>query len=87
MGFVASAHDVSEGGVAVALAESTFGTAGLGASVALTGPETAALFSESQSRFILSVKKENQAAFEAIVADASLIGEVTADQQLNSRRK
>ena len=55
-----------------------FDTAGLGASVTLTGPETAALFSESQSRFILSVKKENQAAFEAIVADAVLIGEVTA---------
>ena len=58
----------------VALAESTFDTAGLGASVTLTGPETAALFSESQSRFILSVKQENQTAFEAIVADAVLIG-------------
>ena len=81
-GFVASAHDVSEGGVAVALAESTFDTAGLGASVTLTGPETAALFSESQSRFILSVKKENQTAFEAIVADAVLIGKVTADSLL-----
>ena len=35
-----------------------------------------ALFSESQSRFLLSVKKENQAQFEKITG-ATLIGEVT----------
>ncbi|APH06493.1 phosphoribosylformylglycinamidine synthase subunit PurL [Bacillus weihaiensis] len=78
---VASAHDVSEGGVAVALAEPLFNDVGLGADVTLQGEATAALFSESQTRFILSVKKENKEAFETIV-DATLIGEVTSTGQL-----
>ncbi|MBS4209586.1 phosphoribosylformylglycinamidine synthase subunit PurL [Bacillus sp. FJAT-50079] len=81
-GFVASAHDVSEGGAAVALAESLFGTNGLGAKVALEGNETSALFSETQSRFILSVKKEHQAVFEQLVEDAVRIGEVTDNGEL-----
>jgi phosphoribosylformylglycinamidine synthase len=78
---VASAHDVSEGGVAVALAEPLFGGKGLGASVTLKGDATAALFSESQTRFVVSVKKENQQAFEQHV-DAVCIGEVTNSGKL-----
>ncbi|MBM7604789.1 phosphoribosylformylglycinamidine synthase [Metabacillus crassostreae] len=78
---VASAHDVSEGGVAVALAEPLFGGKNLGAEVTLTGDATAALFSESQTRFIISVKKENQQAFEQLV-DAVCIGEVTDSNKL-----
>jgi len=78
---VASAHDVSEGGVAVALAEPLFGHEGLGATVTLQGDATAALFSESQTRFILSVKKENKEAFESLV-DAVCIGEVTDSGKL-----
>ncbi|MCM3706182.1 MULTISPECIES: phosphoribosylformylglycinamidine synthase subunit PurL [Cytobacillus] len=75
-GLVASAHDVAEGGLAVAAAESLIGSKGLGADIKVTGNATSALFSESQSRFLLSVKKENQGAFENLV-DAVLIGEVT----------
>ncbi len=78
-GLVQSAHDVSEGGVAVALAEKTFAAKGLGVDVTLTGSAVTALFSESQSRFVLTVKEENAAAFESIVADAKNIGNVTAD--------
>ena len=78
-GFVQSAHDVSEGGVAVALAEKTFSAKGLGIDVTLAGSAVTALFSESQSRFILTVKEENAAAFEEIVTDAVKIGVVTAD--------
>ncbi|GGE80011.1 phosphoribosylformylglycinamidine synthase subunit PurL [Priestia taiwanensis] len=74
-GLVQSAHDVSEGGVAIALAESTFG-ANLGTSVTLAGEEVSALFSETQSRFVVSVKRENKEAFENIV-EATQIGEVT----------
>lgn len=57
-GIVRSAHDVSEGGLAVALAESCIGGAmPRGATVRLEGPLRADvhLFSESQSRIILSV--------------------------------
>src|SRR5690606_3303823 len=62
-GVVASAHDVSEGGFAVALAESTFGSKGLGVKVRLKGEVVTELFSETQSRFIVSVKKENKEKF------------------------
>ncbi|WP_144480451.1 phosphoribosylformylglycinamidine synthase subunit PurL [Cytobacillus oceanisediminis] len=74
-GLVASAHDVAEGGAAVALAESVIGSKGLGAAVELEGNAVSALFSESQSRFILSVKPENQIEFESLT-DAVLIGKV-----------
>jgi phosphoribosylformylglycinamidine synthase subunit PurL len=76
-GFVSSAHDIAEGGLAVALAESTFNENGLGATVKVTGGNvTAELFSETQSRFLVSVKEENREEFEKIVKDAKRIGEV-----------
>jgi phosphoribosylformylglycinamidine (FGAM) synthase-like enzyme len=53
----------------------------LGANVTLAG-EPALLFSETQSRFIVSVKKDHQEAFEKLVKDADLIGEVTVRQVL-----
>jgi phosphoribosylformylglycinamidine synthase subunit PurL len=75
-GFVQSAHDVAEGGLAVAVAESLFGAEGLGAEVSVEGTAVSALFSETQSRYLLSVKKENKVQFERLV-EAKLIGEVT----------
>ncbi len=45
--------------LAVALAETTFATDGLGLNVTLTGSPITALFSESQSRFVVTVKEEN----------------------------
>ncbi|TLS34971.1 phosphoribosylformylglycinamidine synthase subunit PurL [Pseudalkalibacillus caeni] len=79
-GLVASAHDVSEGGLSVAAAESLIGT-GLGAMLTTSGNKTAALFSETQSRFLVSVKRANKEKFEQLV-DATLIGEVTAEPVL-----
>ncbi|MBS7345393.1 MAG: phosphoribosylformylglycinamidine synthase subunit PurL [Caryophanon sp.] len=81
-GLVASAHDVSEGGVAVALAEKTFDANGLGMNVTLTGSATTALFAETQSRFIVTVSPANKDAFEKIVTDANEIGVVTDDATL-----
>ncbi len=81
-GLVQSAHDVSEGGVAVALAEKTFAAKGLGIIATLTGSATTALFAESQSRFVLTVKAENVELFEKIVRDAQKIGTVTNDAKL-----
>ncbi|AUS88447.1 phosphoribosylformylglycinamidine synthase subunit PurL [Lysinibacillus sp. YS11] len=78
-GLVQSAHDVAEGGLAVAIAETTFGANGLGVDVTLTGSATTALFSESQSRFVVTVKEENAAAFVEIMKDAQKIGVVTND--------
>lgn len=76
LGVVESAHDLAEGGLAVALAESLIGASSLGANVKLTGNNVSALFSESQTRFLVTIKKENQAKFESLV-DGKLIGEVT----------
>lgn len=80
-GLVESAHDLSEGGLAVALSECLFGAKNLGAAVKVSGNPVSALFSETQSRFLISVKKENQSEFEGIVV-AELIGEVTSSENV-----
>lgn len=81
-GVVASAHDVSEGGLAVALAECLMTAQGLGAHVTIQGDVVSELFSETQSRFVVSVKKEHQQSFEQLV-QAVCIGEVTNDGTLH----
>ncbi|WP_430510473.1 phosphoribosylformylglycinamidine synthase subunit PurL [Gottfriedia solisilvae] len=85
-GVVASAHDISEGGLGVAIAESTFGQTSVGANISIEGNEVAALFSETQSRFLLSVKPEHKAQFEAMV-EAKLIGTVTEETSVTIRNQ
>jgi phosphoribosylformylglycinamidine synthase II len=57
-GSLQSAHDISDGGLAVALAESCFAANGLGATAKLDedGPAEAALFGERGARALVSVK-------------------------------
>jgi len=75
-GYIASAHDLAEGGLGVALAEATFGT-GFGASVNIALP-SAQLFAENASRFIVSVSAAQKAAFEQAFGDKfTAIGQVT----------
>jgi phosphoribosylformylglycinamidine synthase len=67
MGFVRSAHDCSEGGVAVALTECCISSdEPLGAEIDLSAfesvPADVLLFNESQSRVIITVRRENAAA-------------------------
>ncbi|WP_045476813.1 phosphoribosylformylglycinamidine synthase subunit PurL [Weissella oryzae] len=76
-GLIASAHDLSEGGLAVALANSAL-AGDLGIDVDFAG-SPAQLFAESQGRFLLSVKPENVAAFESLAPTAQYLGAVTAD--------
>ena len=63
---IESSHDISDGGMAVTLVESTFGT-DFGNNVDISGFDElsvpAILFSESHSRFIVSVKPENKEDF------------------------
>ncbi|HET7579934.1 MAG TPA: phosphoribosylformylglycinamidine synthase subunit PurL [Bacillales bacterium] len=80
-GLVQSAHDLAEGGLGVALAEAMVGT-GFGAKIKIGGDAVTALFSESQSRFLVSVKKQDQKAFEAAVEDAYFVGSVTEEDHL-----
>lgn len=79
-GVIQSACDLSIGGLAAALAKcATDG--GLGAHVQLGEDLVTDLFSESQSRFLLSVRPEHKEAFEALV-EAAMIGVVTAEPML-----
>ncbi|MCX9080598.1 MAG: phosphoribosylformylglycinamidine synthase subunit PurL [Candidatus Methanoperedens sp.] len=88
-GVVASCHDCSDGGLGVALAESAF-SGELGMTIELTKVPVEnikrtdiILFSESQSRFVVTVAPENVKKFEALMKGNVFadIGVVTA--QLN----
>jgi len=88
-GIIRSAHDMSDGGLAVALAESAF-AGGLGVTVNLSAlPRTGVyrddflLFSESQSRFVLSISKASREAFERLFRGLpyAIIGEVREDER------
>ncbi|MEO1271272.1 MAG: AIR synthase-related protein, partial [Myxococcota bacterium] len=94
-GHVVSCHDLSEGGLAVALAEMAIGGR-LGVEVdvekvpcdeAEVGVE-ALLFSESLSRFVLEVKPEQAEALETTLAGMPLarIGVVTQETTLKLRQ-
>ena len=91
-GHVASCHDLSEGGLGVALAETLFKT-DRGLSLNLRHLTGAQLFSETPGRFVVTVRPDHAAAFEQDLGDAAqLVGEVTnthwleahlADSELN----
>ncbi|OZM56235.1 phosphoribosylformylglycinamidine synthase II [Lottiidibacillus patelloidae] len=82
-GVVASAHDISEGGFAIALAECFMGQKQLGAKVTVSGDVVSALFSETQSRFIISATKANKKRVEELLPEAVEIGSVTDDGMMH----
>ncbi|HZG58550.1 phosphoribosylformylglycinamidine synthase subunit PurL [Paenibacillus sp.] len=73
-GLVSSAHDLSEGGLAVALAESCI-SGGIGANVDWTVAglrNDVALFSESQSRLLLSCRPDQADALQMHLVEAGV---------------
>ncbi|HEX2620117.1 MAG TPA: AIR synthase-related protein, partial [Phototrophicaceae bacterium] len=85
-GLVQSCHDLSEGGLAVTLAEMCI-AGQLGAE--LTIPEAEAeklLFSESSCRFVVEVRTKDAEAFTQLVEKADYIGRVTYKPRLVVRR-
>jgi phosphoribosylformylglycinamidine synthase len=90
---IESAHDLSDGGAAVAIAESCFASGALGAHVTL--PESAsaeyALFGEAGARAIVSVSPTKLAALRATARQygvgAHEIGKVTRDNSLRIEYK
>ena len=80
---VLSAHDVSDGGLAVTIAESCFASDGLSAEVRLPadGPVEYALFGERGARAVVSVSAPSLARVQSIAAQynvsASRVGTVT----------
>ena len=84
-GLIRSAHDTSDGGLAVAIAECAFDTGGLGAEISLEGVEVsrdpgmnvaAALFGESPSRAVVSVAADELTAVLQHAAKAGVAARV-----------
>ena len=82
-GLLRSAHDCSDGGVAVTLAESSFDSGGIGLSVDLpdhtnvaqpvrAASAIATLFGESASRVVVSVRPEDRAGLLQLAADGGV---------------
>jgi len=101
-GIASSAHDISDGGLAVTLAESCFASvvAGLqtrsfplGATIELNDqiPAECALFNEQGARCIISLPPENIAALQKIASQydvaAAQVGQVTGDAALRIQYK
>jgi len=82
-GLIRSCHDISEGGLAAAIAEMAF-AGGFGVEVDVSSIEADSdlirLFSESNSRFVVEVTPDNQAKFESAFKDVSVahLGKTTA---------
>lgn len=79
-GLVASCHDVSHGGLAVCVSEMALG-GNLGVTISLDGNKVVELFSESNSRWVVEVKKGKEKEFEKLFGkDAQKIGEVSGNR-------
>jgi len=91
-GLVKACHDCSEGGIAVAAAEMAF-AGGLGVEICLRevplgepiSRDDFALFSESNTRFLVEVAPEHKTEFENMMTgvDFAAIGRVTNEQNLD----
>ncbi|TPR23084.1 phosphoribosylformylglycinamidine synthase subunit PurL, partial [Apilactobacillus timberlakei] len=81
-GLANSVHDVSEGGLSVALMESLFkNKLGFNGGMDISKEQ---LFSESQSRFIVTIDPINRDKFEKITGlKATMIGYTTKDNKIN----
>jgi phosphoribosylformylglycinamidine synthase len=91
-GLLRSAHDCSDGGVAVTLAESAFDSGGIGVDVDLPAGagagQDAVLFGESASRVVVSVRPDERAAFVQMATGAGVPAQVigrTGGAQLRMR--
>ena len=87
-GLVSSCHDCSDGGLGVALAETAF-SGGLGMEIDLRKVPVEGLerndkilFSETPSRFVVTIPPENKEKFENVIkTDFSCIGRVTKNPE------
>jgi len=81
-GLVASCHDISDGGLGVALAETAFaGGLGVAIDLALVPAEgidrdDSLLFSESQSRFVVTISPASRRRFEKMMDGCSAVSRI-----------
>ncbi len=83
---IESCHDLSDGGMVVAVCESAIGTE-FGVELDVSEYKdlslNAILFSETHSRFVVSIKPEKKGKFEKLLKeDCMLIGKVTSDKKM-----
>jgi phosphoribosylformylglycinamidine synthase len=82
-GLVQSCHDLSEGGLAVALAEMAIaGRLGARLHTLPHADATTALFSESNGRFLCEITPDDLPVFLAAVPGSTVVGEVLAEPTL-----
>ena len=90
-GYIRACHDLSEGGLAVSLAEMAF-TGGLGIDVDITKVPVAGemrddllLFSESNGRLLVEVSKGDEKAFETLMKGSTVarIGSIAKEPRIN----
>ena len=89
---VLAAHDVSEGGLLVALAEMLFGETGLGFSLSFdshgpSGRLDSLLFGESQGRVLLAVSAERQESVLLAAEESGLAAQVLGSADESGRLK
>jgi phosphoribosylformylglycinamidine synthase len=89
---VLAAHDVSEGGLLVALAEMLFGEADLGLSVAFdsrgpSGRLDSLFFGESQGRVLISVSAEKEASILLAAQESGLVAQALGSTDDSGRFK
>lgn len=91
-GSVLAAHDVSEGGLLVALAEMLFGEADLGLSLAFdsrgpSGRLDSLFFGESQGRVLISVSAEREASVLLAAKESGLAAQALGSTDVSGRFK
>ncbi len=86
-GLIQSAHDCSEGGLAIALAECCFApsqTFGVDTHFTIKGTKSTALFGESHGRIVISIKSSDLTHVHRIISHhdhpVHILGQVTDDQ-------
>jgi phosphoribosylformylglycinamidine synthase len=88
-GRVTACHDISDGGIAVAVAEMALAAKGLGVALTLSGdaPLHGFLFGEDQARYLLTTSDASAIVDKAGTAGVSarIIGKTTSDDRLTLR--
>jgi phosphoribosylformylglycinamidine synthase len=85
-GLIESAHDCSDGGIAVALAESTF-TKGVGAKIGIKAAGVApelALFGENASRIVISCDPNKTSTIKQIAVESGLTADLLGQTNGNN---
>ncbi len=90
LNLIESSHDLSDGGLTIALVESTFAQ-NFGVNISIDNFNNSLpviLFSESHSRFVVSIKPINKKAFEKHFSERfTFLGVVTKEPMINIKAK